>query len=630
MEKLKTIEIDLDLYKIILRFHGGDAPLIVYFDTPSRRFYFSVIALIINEMKKLGEQRFIHIHKFKKELKLLDDSISGMHASKHMDGMLGKIRKAWRDRLPDLETAELFKIPDRDLIPPYEKGGKYRYDCSDVECDTWASLFTYDDNNKWRFRFACDAVSMGLNGVSITLGELKDDLAWDEFVKRLRIETKPDNKQNNATPIPWKKVSFVLIGVLIAFSATLAIWYFYPRATPPKATFELPDKPSIAVLPFSNFSEDPEQEYFADGIVEEIITALSSIPNLFVIARNSTFTYKGKPVKVQQVSAELGVRYVLEGSVRKAEDQVRITAQLIDALSGHHLWANRYDRDLSDIFAVQDEITKNVITALQVKLTEGEQIRSAAKGTNNLEAYLKYLRGKAIFYQFTIEGNALANQLAQESIALDPEYAAAYRLLGAAIRTDIWLGTSKDHDETMKKSMALFQKAIDLDATDSMAFSNLAFSFSMLGKHAKAIETAEHAVALNPNSAVAHAILAHALRFAGRSAEAIPVYQKAIRFNPIPPTFYFFGLGLAYCYTGQYDEAIRWCEKAIQRAPDAYLPHLIAAGVYSMAGREEDARAEVAEVLRIDPNFSLEEHNKRFQSENKQLLIEALQKAGLK
>ena len=159
-----------------------------------------------------------------------------------------------------------------------------------------------------------------------------------------------------------------------------------------KMAFPLPDKPSIAVLPFNNLSGDPEQEYFSDGLTEEIISALSSVPKLFVIARNSTFTYKGKPVKVQQVAEELGVRYVLEGSVRKAGDKVRITAQLIDALNGHHLWAKRYDRNLSDIFAVQDEITKKIITAMQVKLTEGEQVRAAARGTNNLEAYLKCLQ----------------------------------------------------------------------------------------------------------------------------------------------------------------------------------------------------------------------------------------------
>ncbi len=179
-------------------------------------------------------------------------------------------------------------------------------------------------------------------------------------------------------------------------------------------------------------SGDPEQEYFSDGLTEEIITALSKIPKLFVIARNSTFTYKGKPVKVKQVSEELGVQYVLEGSVRKAGDEVRITAQLIDALSGNHLWAERYDRNLQGIFAVQDEITKKIITAMQVKLTEGEQAQAAARGTNSLDAYLKTLQANALINRVNPESNALGKQLAEESIALDPDYAWAYYALGRA------------------------------------------------------------------------------------------------------------------------------------------------------------------------------------------------------
>jgi adenylate cyclase len=469
-----------------------------------------------------------------------------------------------------------------------------------------------------------------LNDVSVKLGDLKNGLAWDEFIRRLRIEPKPESKGKKAPPNLLKKLSFVLIGALFVCGATLAIWYFYPRATPSKVTLELPDEPSIAVLPFLNLSSDPEQEYFSDGLTEEIITALSNVPKMFVIARNSTFTYKGKPIKVQQIAEDLGIRYVLEGSVRKDESNVRITIQLIDALTGHHLWAARYDTDLTDIFVVQDEITKDVITALQVELTMGEQIRSVAKGTNNLEAYLKYLQASNLFHKFTIEGNALAKQLAQESIALDPEYAAAYRVLGIIERAEIWLGTSKDPKQSMKKSTALFQKSIGLDPTDPHGYGNLAFSFSMLGKHAKAIETAEQAVALNPNSAATHLTLAYALSNAGRAAEAIPEYQKAIRFNPIPPANYLFGLGLAYGYTGQYEEAIKWCQKAVQRAPDAYLPHLLLAAAYSMAGRAADAHAEGAEVLRIDPKFTLEEYSKRYQSEYKELLIKALSNAGLK
>ena len=433
----------------------------------------------------------------------------------------------------------------------------------------------------------------------------------------------------------------ILAGVVavLVLAVGVGIWQFYMRrssidpASENKMTFPLPDKPSIAVLPFANMSGDPEQEYFSDGLTEEIITALSKVPKLFVIARNSVFTYKGKPVKVNQVAEELGVRYVLEGSIRKAGDQIRITAQLIDALSGHHLWAERYDRNLKEIFAVQDELTKNIITALQVKLTEGEQVRSSAKGTNNLEAYLKYLQSMVTVRQFNIESNALAKQLAQEAIALDPEYAMAYRALSTAHQMDVWLGTSKSPKQSKAKAMELLQKAIELDPTYAEAHGHLGFVFSMMGEHDKAVAKAEQAVTLNPNSAYAHMVLGHTLRFAGRHEEAIPEYKKAIRLNPMPPTNYLFGLGMAYSWTGQYEEAIKWCEKAVRQDPDSFLTRLMMTQVYSLSGREEEARAEAAEVLRINPKFSVDKWEKAStvkKKTEKERSMAALRKAGLK
>jgi adenylate cyclase len=344
---------------------------------------------------------------------------------------------------------------------------------------------------------------------------------------------------------------------------------------------------------------DPKQEFFSDGITEEIITALSKVPKLFVIARNSTFTYKGKPVKVQQVSEELGVRYVLEGSVRKEGNNIRIAAQLIDALTGNHLWAERYDRNLSAIFAVQDEITKKIITAMQVKLTEGEQAQAAAKGTNNLEAYLKYLQAREFTNRYNPESNALAKQLAEESIALDPKYAAAYGALAGTHITDYWLGTSKSPKESMEKSMKLLQKAIILDDTNAGNHALLGWLFSMTGQHDKALAEGEKAVALNPNSAISHMFFGKILTFAGRHGEAIPELQTAIRLNPIPPNLYFYSLGISYTLMGQYDEAITWCEKAVRREPNSLLARLFMAAVYSRAGRDEEARIEAAEVLRI-------------------------------
>jgi adenylate cyclase len=631
--KLENITLDLGTYKILLHFQNRQEHLAIHFDKPARRFYFSLIALIVNEMKNRDKPEFIHTRKHEKTLRLLDNSLAGKNASKTAEGMWDKIRKAWRYTLPDLETGTNFKIVDRNLILPYEKGGKYRYDCSDDECHIWANLFDYDENNPWRFQFAVGSASISLNDIALIFGDLRDNSAWQEFVKRQSMQAKAVSREKRAVPRWWKKAAFSLIAVLIVGAATWVIWDSYVRPVPPTAVLGLSDELSIAVLPFVNMSGDPKQEYFSDGITEEIISALSRVPKLLVIARNSTFTYKGKPVKVQRVSQELGVRYVLEGSVRKGGDKIRITAQLIDALSGNHLWAERYDRNLSDIFAVQDEITKNIITAMQVKLTEGEQARATAKGTTNLEAYLKCLQANELIYQSSIESNALGKQLAEEAIALDPEYAVAYRVLARAHMMDVWLSTSTYPKKSIAKAIELVQKALMLDDTYADAHGTLGSLYTMTRQYDKAVAQGEKAVSLNLNSAYAYAMLGKTLRFAGRWTEAVQAYKKAIRLNPIPTNNILFGLGISYAFTGQYEEAITWCEKAVHQQPDDIFAHLLLAAVYSFSGREEEARTQAAEVLRINPKFSVEKFAKRARYKNqadRERLVSALHKAGLK
>ena len=443
--------------------------------------------------------------------------------------------------------------------------------------------------------------------------------------------------EQKTEPKRRQRIAFIVVTVLLLIVGGLLIWR---TAFPPvqvasveKMAFPLPDRPSIAVLPFDNLSGDPKQEYFSDGLTEEIIAALSSVPKLFVIARNSTFTYKGKPVKVQQISEELGVRYVLEGSVRKGGDKIRITAQLIDAITGNHLWAEQYDRDLKDIFTVQDEITKNIITAMQVKLTKGEEVKAASKGTKNLEAYLKYLQANELVNKINPESNALAKQLAEEAIALDPDYAWAYYILGRSNMMDVWVKASKSPKESIGKAIELVQKAIALDDTNTEAHGLLSFLFSMTNQHDKAVAEAEKAVALNPNSAYAHFIMGKTLFFAGRCEESIPEYKKAIRLNPIPPNNHLWSLGLSYANTEQYEEAIKWCEKAVRQEPNDLLARMMMTVVYSWSGQEEKARSEAAEVIRIQPKFSLEKFEKKLtykREVDKERFLGALRKAGLK
>jgi len=404
-------------------------------------------------------------------------------------------------------------------------------------------------------------------------------------------------------------------------------------ASKEKMALPLPDKPSIAVLPFVNMSADPQQEYFSDGLTEEIITALSKTPKLFVIARNSSSVYKGKAVNVQQVSRELGVKYVLEGSVRSSGNQLRITAQLIDATTGSHLWAERYDRELKDIFALQDEITMKILTSLQVSLADGEMGRTQAKGTNNLDAYLLFLQGQGEARRMNKDGNFLSRQMAQQAIALDPKYALAYSLLANSYMAEVVLGISEDPRLSLKKAMELVQKAIALDNSLALPHGLLGWIYTLMLQHDKGIAECEQAAKLEPNSAISYFYLSLAHKYAGRPKEAITMAKEAIRLNPIPPGFYYQNLTHLYCLTGQYEEAIKAGKEATRVEPNNFTARALLTVAYSLNGRQEEARIEAAEVLRINPKFRVEYWAKTIPFKNeadKELTIGALRKAGLK
>jgi TolB-like protein len=411
-------------------------------------------------------------------------------------------------------------------------------------------------------------------------------------------------------------------------------------ASKEKMAFPLPDVPSIAVLPFANMSEDPKQEFLGDGITESIITALSKVPGLFAIARNSTFVYKGKPVKVKQVSEELGVRYVLEGSVQRSGDRVRITAQLIDALTGHHIWAERYDRDLKDIFALQDEITIKVLNGVRVKLAGGE-VLSAQKfaekyyrGKQGFDCYLKLMEASGYVQRWTIEDNNLARRMVEEAIAMCPENPMGYVFLGRIYYNDYVLGNTESPRETLEKAIELAQKALAMDDSIAGAHGLLCLLYIHYKReYDKAIAEGEQAVALNPGETTALDNYATSLSLAGRPEEAIPIFQKAIRINPFGPSFLYQDFGHALRTTGRFEEAVSAYKKAIQIAPDNISAHLGLVATYSMMGREKEARAEAAEVLRINPKFSLDYKAKTLPYKDQSVTdryVAALRKAGLK
>jgi adenylate cyclase len=397
---------------------------------------------------------------------------------------------------------------------------------------------------------------------------------------------------------------------------------------PPK----LPDKPSIAVLPFNNMSGDPSQEYFSDGLTEQIISGLSKVSNLFVIARNSSFAYKGKSINVQQVGKELGVQYVLEGSVQKAGDRVRITCQLIDTTTGYHLWSETYDRDLSDIFALQDEIAIKLMNAMQVKLTFGEQARLWEGGTNNIQAYDKLMRGSDYFFHNNEKDNKQARQYFMEAINIDESYAFAYAMLGFTHMVDLMFRWSKSPLQSFEEAEKNVEKALTLNDSLDIAHCLLAWIYLFKRQHDEAIKEGERALELNPNGAEAHAHFAFILCLSDKTELAIKLLEKALRLNPIPLPYFYTFLAIAYRCNGQYEKAIELAEKGISGNPDQLTPYVSLAVSYSLLNRAEEAHQAAEEVLRIDPNFSLKYWANTVPFKNQITLdktVDALSKAGL-
>jgi TolB-like protein/Flp pilus assembly protein TadD len=394
----------------------------------------------------------------------------------------------------------------------------------------------------------------------------------------------------------------------------------------------LPDKPSIAILPFDNLSGDPEQQYFSDGIAEDVITDLSKLSGLFVIARNSAFAYRGKNVNVRQASRELGVRYVLEGSVRKAGNRVRIAAQLIDGTTGGHLWAERYDRDLTDIFQVQDEVTREIVTALAIKLTPGEQRRLRRKGTDDLAAYDHYLRGRQLVWLRSKDSNEEARVLLERAIELDGGFSSARAILGFAHVLNYLNSWRGPPEESLRRAHELAQSALALDMDDPEAHWVLGLTHLWMRQHDRAIAEARRAIALDANFAWAYTLLGQALHYAGRSRDAIDPIATAMRLDPNHDDMFHHFLAQSYFSLGRYDEAATALKRRILRKPDTDISRVLLAACYGHLGRHEEARTQWREALRINPDYSLE-HRRRIlpymDAADFERVDEGLRRAGL-
>ena len=373
---------------------------------------------------------------------------------------------------------------------------------------------------------------------------------------------------------------------------------------------ELPDKPSIAVLPFDNMSGDPEQEYFADGISEDLITALSKIRWFFVIARNSTFTYKGQAVEVTRVAEELGVRYIIEGSVRKAGSRVRISAQLIDATTGRHVWAERYDRGLADVFELQDEMAQTIVGAVEPELSAAERDRAARKPPESLDAWETYQRGLWHLWSFTKDDMADAQRLFRQVHELDPAFATAYAFESYSHYLDAMLGFAETPGESLEVALKTAKKALSLDDKDAVAYFALGRVYMMRGEHDASVAELETALELNPSFAQAHHGLGFALTLSGRLEEAGEALDKAIRLSPRDPI-----LWGTMCFRSvtcnllqQYEAAVEWARRAIHEpraAGGGYWSYAVLASALGNLGQTAEAQAAVDEALRRKPDLSL-------------------------
>jgi len=452
---------------------------------------------------------------------------------------------------------------------------------------------------------------------------------------RVTVAKKPEEEKRSLVrrmPIFFGAAAVLMLAVAVGILQFNIRRPSVEPASQEKKAFPLPDIPSIAVLPFDNLSDDPNQEYFTDGMTDELITNLSKISGLSVISRNSSFTYKGKSVKLQQVADELNVRYVLEGSVQKAGDRVRIRAQLIDGATDHHLWAESYDAVMKNIFDLQDEITRKIAAALEVKLTQDEKKRVARKYTTNMEAYDLLLQGLEYQNRYTKEANAKALQMYLRAIELDPEFAYAHALLGFTYSRAWSMGWSQD-PQSLEQAFELSQKAIALDDSLPVGHHALGYVYLWKKKHEQAIAELEEAIALSPNSADGHAVLGDILNWAGNPEKAIGLVKKAMRLNPRYPSWYLWELGHAYFLTGRYEEAIEKFKRVLGRNPHFLPAHIYMAASYSELERPEEAQAEAAEVVRQGSQIPIEEVRQKLPYKDQAVLgrlFDSLRKAGLK
>ena len=442
----------------------------------------------------------------------------------------------------------------------------------------------------------------------------------------------------------WRNIFISVLCFLLGGALVVSIWYFY-FIPPPSLTeiateqtpkLKLPELPSIAVLPFVNVGGAAEQEYFSDGMTDDLITDLSKISGLFVIARNSVFTYKDKPVIVQNVAKELGVRYVLEGSVRRSRDKLRINAQLIDATTGHHLWAERYDGQVGDVFALQDRITEKIVAALAVELTSSEQKQVVRKYTENISAYDAFLQGRAHYSRRTPDDLVKAVSYFEKAVELDPNYGQAFAALAQSYlesQRNLW-SRSLDLSNFQAYERARRYQLRAMQNPSPLAHQVASEVLVIVQRCEDAIAEAERAIALDPNDANSYLAMAYAMIFAGRPAKAFGLVEKAMRLDPHYPAYYLFVLGMAHFGTEQFEKAVTLFERALKRNPQNYVPLIPLAAAHAYLGRKQEAKSVIEQLKKFVPGFTIQFLDESFlfrykSTKDQHRLSEGLARAGV-
>ena len=625
-----SITIDLNQFKLHLNLKQ-DVEFTLHFDSPSRRFYLSLIALVVHEMKKKGQIISIPMRKHHQLIALLNETIGDSAGSSEKKQLLSRIYRKWKDVLPDLENASLFKIVGRKKN--YDSPNS-KYGFSETDKDTWANLFEYKGSHEdIRLRFSINRLGIALDDVAIVYGtesEINKPDSWQRYIASLEgaevsSEANAEHSEENLMPEEqngqlielnekssvkkWFAMISALCAMILVFAVVRITWEIDSsqsdaRLIIEKMAYPLPKKPSIVVLPFVNLSDDTATNKVVDGVTDNIVTLLSKVPQLFVISSKSSFAYKDKQVTVQQIAEDLGVRYVLEGSVHKEDDKLQISVKLVDAVEDHHLWTDRYDLKFEDVFGIQDEIALNVCSNLRVLLSEGEQARVVRGMTKSVEAFGLYIQADVQRQLWTKESEIKARDLAKQALAIDPNYIDAWSMLAGTHIVDARFGYGDSHEESLSAAENAINEILALDDTNSDAYSKLGTVHLWRGEHDQAIIAHKKAYTLNPNNSDNIARLAWALFAAGEPEEALVLIKEAMRLNPSFADWWLMILEESYRLSGRYDEAIETIHEELRRL-DNYFTRTRLALYYAQTGREEEARAEIAKVLQLKPDMNL-------------------------